>query len=125
MPGARIRIPFSQQNLMSNINQLEFLDEPAASLSDMVFKFLEDGDCSSGSEGCRENEMLELEDEGEENNGNVEEDKSFWENQHQLLHVNITILHSFINYYVFLVAICSSFSNFCSVLWCPGYLVQD
>lgn len=105
MPGARIRIPFNQRNLMSNINQFEFLDEPAASLSDMVFGFLEDGDWSSGSsgsEGCHENEMLELEDEGEENNGNIEEDKSFWENQHQLLHVNITILHSIINYYVFL-----------------------
>ncbi|KAJ6364207.1 hypothetical protein OIU76_029194 [Salix suchowensis] len=89
MPGARIRIPFSQQNLMSNFNQFEFLDEPAASLSDMVFKFLEDGDWSSGSEGCRENEMLELEDEGEENNGDVEEDKSFWENQHQLLHATL------------------------------------
>ncbi|KAB5560606.1 hypothetical protein DKX38_005563 [Salix brachista] len=89
MPGARIRIPFSQQNLMSNFNQFEFLDEPAASLSDMVFKFLEDGDWSSGSEGCRENEMLELEDEGEEKNGNVEEDKSFWENQHQLLHATL------------------------------------
>jgi hypothetical protein len=114
---------------MSNINQFEFLDEPAASLSDMVFGFLEDGDWSSGSsgsEGCHENEMLELEDEGEENNGNVEEDKSFWENQHQLLHVNITILHSIINYYVFFpVALCSTLSNFCCVLWCPGYLVQD
>lgn len=92
MPGARIRIPFNQRNLMSNINQFEFLDEPAASLSDMVFGFLEDGDWSSGSsgsEGCHENEMLELEDEGEENDGNVEEDKSFWESQHQLLHATL------------------------------------
>ncbi|KAJ6728579.1 hypothetical protein OIU74_006604 [Salix koriyanagi] len=53
----------------------------------MVFGFLEDGDSSSestSSEGCHENKILDMEE--EENDGNVEENRSFWENQHQLLH---------------------------------------
>jgi hypothetical protein len=39
---------------------------------------------------------MDLEEEEEENNGNVEENRSFWENQHQLLHVSITILYTII-----------------------------
>ncbi|CAK7350579.1 unnamed protein product [Dovyalis caffra] len=101
MPSARIRIPFNPQNLVSNNNQFEFLDQPAMSLSDMVFKFLEDGDWSpesSSSEECHENKTMDLEDEEKENDDIVEGDKSFWEKQHQLLHVNITSLHSIVSY---------------------------
>ena len=93
MCSSRIRIPFGQHNLMSNVNQFEFLDQPAPSLSDMVFGFLEDGESwseSGSSEGYEEEE------EEEENNGNVEENRSFWENQHQLLHVSITVLYTII-----------------------------
>ncbi|KAF9672352.1 hypothetical protein SADUNF_Sadunf11G0032700 [Salix dunnii] len=88
--SARIRIPFDKKNLMSNVNQFEFHDHTATSLSDMVFGFLEDGDSSSGStssEGCHENKILDMEE--EENNGNVEENRSFWESQHQLLHATL------------------------------------
>eukprot|EP00258_Populus_trichocarpa_P017143 XP_006377369.1 uncharacterized protein LOC18103031 isoform X1 [Populus trichocarpa] len=92
MCRARIRIPFDQQNLMSNVNQFELLDQPAPSLSDMVFGFLEDGESwseSGSSEGYHENKIMDLEEEEEENNGNVEENRSFWENQHQLLHATL------------------------------------
>lgn len=68
----------------------------------MVFGFLEEGEglpesVSNEEEGCREIEDLD-EDEnhkGKDDNGNVEEDKSFWENQHQLLQViiNYSIYH--------------------------------
>jgi hypothetical protein len=68
----------------------------AASLSGMVFGFLEEGEglpesVSSEEEGCREIEDLEEDEDqkGKDDNGNVEaEDKTFWENQHQLLQVN-------------------------------------
>jgi len=100
MYSARIRIPFGQHNLMSNVNQFELLDQPAPSLSDMVFGFLEDGDESwsesASSEGYHENKIMDMEEEEEENNGNVEENRSFWENQHQLLHVSIIILYTII-----------------------------
>ena len=99
MCSARIRIPFGQLNLMSNVNQFELLDQQAPSLSDMVFGFLEDGESwseSGSSEGYHENKRMDLEEEEEENNGNVEENRSFWENQHQLLHVSITILYTII-----------------------------
>lgn len=64
------------------------------SFYDMIFGFLEEGDQSlpesvSSEEGSSEMENgLEVEEEIRENNGNnVEEDKSFWENQHQILQV--------------------------------------
>jgi hypothetical protein len=46
-----------------------------ASFSDMVFGFLEEGDFDEDDEKETDND------------GNVEEDKSFWKNQHQLLQV--------------------------------------
>lgn len=63
-----------------------------ASFSDMVFGFLEEGEglteSVSSDEGCREIEDLDEDEEREkDNDGNVEEDKSFWKNQHQLLQV--------------------------------------
>lgn len=66
--------------------------ETAASLSDMIFGFLEEGDLGlpesvSSEEGSSEMENLEMEEERENNGNNAEEDKSFWENQHQLLQV--------------------------------------
>lgn len=67
-----------------------FPTQPAASLSDMVFGFLEDGEGLPGSisseEGCGEIENFD-EDEEKDDIGNVEEDKSYWENQHQILQV--------------------------------------
>lgn len=61
-------------------------------MSDMIFGFLEEGDLGlpesvSSEEGSSEMENLEMEEERENNGNNVEEDKSFWENQHQLLQV--------------------------------------
>ncbi|GLT64459.1 hypothetical protein SLA2020_369520 [Shorea laevis] len=63
----------------------------AASFSEMVFGFLEDGEglpeSVSSDEGCREIEDLDDQDD----NGNVEDqDKSFWENQHQLLQASLS-----------------------------------
>ncbi|KAG2683769.1 hypothetical protein I3843_10G049200 [Carya illinoinensis] len=78
----------------NNNNSREFTPPMQAPVSfyDMIFGFLEEGDQSlpesvSSEEGSSEMENgLEVEEEIRENNGNnVEEDKSFWENQHQIL----------------------------------------
>ncbi|KAE7995710.1 hypothetical protein FH972_000481 [Carpinus fangiana] len=69
----------------------------AASLSGMVFGFLEEGEgppesVSSEEEGCRKIEDLDEDEDqkGKDDNGNVEAgDKTFWENQHQLLQASL------------------------------------
>lgn len=80
---------------MFNGNEIEFRDQPEASLADMVFGFLEDGEGSPAtpnSEEYKQNEILNHEDEEQEKNSTVDENRSFWENQHQLLQVNLKIL---------------------------------
>lgn len=63
----------------------------AVSLTGMVFGFLDDADVlpentSSSSDGCDD-----VDEEEEEDSSNVEENKVFWEEQEQLLQVNILI----------------------------------
>ncbi|KAJ9168830.1 hypothetical protein P3X46_020314 [Hevea brasiliensis] len=94
MPSARIRIPIYQQNFAGDGYELQFHDQLAANFSDMIFGFLEDSheeslQGSTSSEECRENEALDEEDEERSENGSVEEDKNFWEKQHQLLQASL------------------------------------
>ncbi|KAF2303327.1 hypothetical protein GH714_016757 [Hevea brasiliensis] len=94
MPSARIRIPIYQQNFAGDGYELQFHDQLAANFSDMIFGFLEDSHEESlqggtSSEECRENEALDAEDEERSENGSVEEDKNFWEKQHQLLQASL------------------------------------
>lgn len=77
----------------------EFSGDPAAALNisaDTIFGFLDEGSegslgSNSDDNGCGEiNEQEEDEEEEDERCGNnSEEDKSFWENQNQLLHVSL------------------------------------
>ncbi|KAJ8761648.1 hypothetical protein K2173_004424 [Erythroxylum novogranatense] len=94
MPSARIRNPFDQRKLMYSGGGSDHNDQIAASLSAMVFGFLEDGEGSSPADLSNEdfdrNEELDEElEEGKENNEGLEEHKSFWENQHQLLQATL------------------------------------
>ncbi|KAA8515249.1 hypothetical protein F0562_018521 [Nyssa sinensis] len=88
MARATARIPVSHRILTFDNCEIECSGKPAMSLSDTVFEFLD-----TESECSPKNIMIELEgndgNEGavEENggSGNVEDNKSFWETQHQLL----------------------------------------
>lgn len=93
------RIPENRRDWMCGTYCHEFEcfpTQPAVSLSDMVFGFLEDGEGLPGSisseEGCGEIENFD-EDEERDNIGNVEEDKNYWENQHQILQVLTVLFH--------------------------------
>lgn len=86
------RMGLSHRILRWDSGESEFSGDPAAlNISDTVFGFLDEG--SEGSLGSNSdngygeiNEPEEEEDEENENSGNTEEDKTFWENQNQLLH---------------------------------------
>ncbi|KDP20978.1 hypothetical protein JCGZ_21449 [Jatropha curcas] len=93
MPTARFRVSIHQPNFLGNGRELDFHDQAPSSFSDMVFGFLEESEesfqSSPGSDqDCREIEEVDEEDE-ERENGNVGEDKNFWENQHQLLQATL------------------------------------
>lgn len=64
------------------------------SVGDVEFEFLDDGDmllaqsASSDERHSNEMELDQEENEGDKDHcGNIEENRSFWENQHQLLQV--------------------------------------
>ncbi|XP_020207119.1 uncharacterized protein LOC109792147 [Cajanus cajan] len=63
-------------------------------LGDVEFEFLDDGDMmfatSSSSDEFQSNEMeLDLDEDDDESVGSVVENKSFWDNQHQILQTNL------------------------------------
>lgn len=77
----------------------EYLGCEKLQLGDVEFEFLDDGEImslakseGSGDEFHQSNEMeLDDEDDGERvDGGSVEENRSFWDNQHQLLQVILT-----------------------------------
>lgn len=75
----------------TRFNELEFPNQPIASLSDMdmVFGFLEDGDAIPGTfsgVSSPESEDSYAEEDHENENDSVEDDRKFWETQHQNLH---------------------------------------
>ena len=84
---------------MYGFQEFKFPEQPDSSLSDMEFGFLEDGDQkfpgSCNSDEFRGNEMVdggELgdDDEEKENDGSsVENNKNFWESQHQVLQATL------------------------------------
>ena len=79
-------------------NSLEFTylveqPEPDASVGDVEFEFLDDGNMllapSASSDECDHPNGMELDEDEEEKDqdGTREENRSFWENQHQVLQV--------------------------------------
>ncbi|XVE88058.1 hypothetical protein DITRI_Ditri19aG0038100 [Diplodiscus trichospermus] len=102
MAGMATRIPWNHRNLTYGCHEFKFPEQPDSSLSDMEFGFLEDGD-QGIPESCKNdefrsnNEMVDggnlgddEEEEEKENNGSgVENDKSFWESQHQVLQATL------------------------------------
>ncbi|XVF25794.1 hypothetical protein REPUB_Repub13aG0244200 [Reevesia pubescens] len=103
MAGMATRISWNHRNLTYNFQEFKFPEQPDSSLSDMEFGFLEEygdqgfpGSCNSDEfQGNNNSEMMELggdddEDQERENNGNsVENNKSYWENQHQVLQATL------------------------------------
>ncbi|XWS19605.1 hypothetical protein CRYUN_Cryun31cG0030000 [Craigia yunnanensis] len=100
MAGITTRISWNHRNLTYGCQELKFPEQSDSSLSDMEFGFLEDGDQefpgSSNSDEFRGNEMVdgggELgdDDEEKENDGSsVENNKSYWESQHQVLQATL------------------------------------
>lgn len=82
MPGVMVRIPVTR---LGADNILEF-PGGAASLSDMVLGFLEDATYAFPENNASGS------DEEENSCTTVEENKAFWEEQHQLLQV-IKLIH--------------------------------
>lgn len=79
----------SHQIFTCNSQESEFSGDPAMSLSDTVFGFLDpEGEGSSSSIINNGYDQGEDENEEKENLGDSENNKSFWETQHQLLHVS-------------------------------------
>lgn len=94
MARATVRIPVTHQNFLSANLDFGLTAGQAASLSDMVFEFLEDGEVRlesfSSSGGCSENGALDVDEEDddkEKNSSSEEEKKNFWDSQHQTLQV--------------------------------------
>ncbi|THG01182.1 uncharacterized protein LOC114295655 [Camellia sinensis] len=89
MAGATGRIPMSRRILMCDNYEIKHSGESAMSLSDTIFEFLDeccDGSTETTYSHCYgENEEIDEDDE-KENTKNGEDNKAFWETQHQLLH---------------------------------------
>ncbi|KAM7525090.1 hypothetical protein LguiA_014992 [Lonicera macranthoides] len=93
MPGATARIPMSHRIFTCNSQESEFSSDPAMSLSDTVFGFLDPEWEGSPNSIVNNNGYDQDENENEngeqENLGDSENNKSFWETQHQLLRASL------------------------------------
>ncbi|XP_061341555.1 uncharacterized protein LOC133287883 [Gastrolobium bilobum] len=80
------------------LDSLEFVyavEQPDKSVGDVEFEFLDvDGEMmlaqSSSSDECHHTNEMELEEDEEDKIGTTEENRSFWDNQHQVLQANIS-----------------------------------
>ncbi|KAF5728683.1 hypothetical protein HS088_TW21G00833 [Tripterygium wilfordii] len=81
------KIPIIPQNLTKDSREFEF----DSSFSDMVFGFLDEDDerLQESRFDSQESDPFPDEDAENENNSSVEEDKSFWSNQEQLLQATL------------------------------------
>ncbi|XVF40482.1 hypothetical protein PTKIN_Ptkin01aG0117200 [Pterospermum kingtungense] len=97
MAGAATRISW---DFTYGCQEFKFLEQPDSSLSDMEFGFLEDGDqgTSESDEFGGDKEMVDgggeklgddIDEEKEKDGNSVENKKSFWENQHQVLQATL------------------------------------
>ncbi|XP_057433434.1 uncharacterized protein LOC130726215 [Lotus japonicus] len=96
MGGTSISMAGRVTRFLKNRHSFEFvygdLQQPDQSVGDVVeFEFLDDGgEVMLGQSASSEEMELNVEDEPEKDlNDTVEEDRSFWENQHQVLQANI------------------------------------
>ncbi|XP_050213221.1 uncharacterized protein LOC126664734 [Mercurialis annua] len=89
MPSARFRLPIYQQNITGR--DLQFDDPIEGSFSDMVFGFLDDNGRQpfSPASSSSEDSYHENEEDEEKINEDFEEEKNFWDNQHQLLQATL------------------------------------
>lgn len=94
MGGTSISMAGRVTRFLKNRHSFEFvygdLQQPDQSVGDVVeFEFLDDGgEVMLGQSASSEEMELNVEDEPEKDlNDTVEEDRSFWENQHQVLQV--------------------------------------
>ncbi|XP_022724173.1 uncharacterized protein LOC111280903 [Durio zibethinus] len=105
MAGFATRISWNHRNLTYGCQEFKFPERPDSSLSDMEFGFLEDGDQEIPGHGsCKSDELrgnnemidgrgdLGDDDDGEakeDDGSSVENNKSFWESQHQALQATL------------------------------------
>ncbi|KAF8413870.1 hypothetical protein HHK36_001864 [Tetracentron sinense] len=93
MAGATTKFPVSRRILICGDYEVEF-SVGAVSLADMVFGFFEEGEESPESFSTNGdhsyNDEESVDDEKDGNSGSVEENKAFWETQHQLLHATLS-----------------------------------
>ncbi|KAJ7968570.1 Protein of unknown function (DUF506) [Quillaja saponaria] len=90
MAGRVTKTMAARRNSLRNSLEFRYSDQGSTSSTDVELEFLNDELLLTeeiNSVDCLHNELVndETDDEGRENNGSVEEDKSYWENQHQLL----------------------------------------
>ncbi|OVA07755.1 Protein of unknown function DUF506 [Macleaya cordata] len=85
MAGAKGRSTVGHRILMGFHENVKFSGGPA-SIVDMDFGYFEEEDRSPASYS---NVEIDDNDDGDENSGNVAENKAFWEDQHQLLHATL------------------------------------
>ncbi|KAK3010251.1 hypothetical protein RJ639_010823, partial [Escallonia herrerae] len=89
MVRATARVPMSRRILTCDGRETELSGDPAMTLSDTVFGFLEqewEGSPESMEYGDPEDESEEGQ---KENLASLEDNKSFWENQHELLQATL------------------------------------
>ncbi|XAR66470.1 hypothetical protein NMG60_11012725 [Bertholletia excelsa] len=91
MAGAAGRVPVGRRILMWESYDMGNSGESVAGLDDTVFGFLDHGgeESPDGASRWEETERVDEEDGKERKSGNVEDDKSFWENQEQELHATL------------------------------------
>ncbi|EOY28225.1 hypothetical protein SCA6_020152 [Theobroma cacao] len=97
MAGIATRISWNHRNLTYGCQEFKFPEQTDSSLSDMEFGFLDDGDhpgsCNSdelpGNEMVDEGGELGDNEEKENDESSVENNKSFWESQHQVLQATL------------------------------------
>lgn len=101
MAGIATRIPWNPRNLTYGYQEFNFPAQPDSGVSDMEFEFLEDGDQQLGFPGnCNADDHNEIgggggddddQEEQKENDGcgSFENNKSYWESQHQVLQATL------------------------------------
>ncbi|XP_052200926.1 uncharacterized protein LOC127807265 [Diospyros lotus] len=85
MAGATVRIPMCRRILMCENYDSGNSGDLEMRLDDTVFEFLDESPESSSSHGSVEDEENEEGDEEKVNKTHAEDDRIFWENQHQIL----------------------------------------
>lgn len=95
MAGATARTPMGHRILTCQSHEIQLCQDPAMSLSDTVFGFLEQEWEEHSPDSIEAGHVYgedECQDEERENSVNTEDKNNFWETQHQILQVKLSLL---------------------------------